>query len=289
MPLWILLIGILFSFSSFAQAPRPCEVQVNEILALDGTLLAPISETLTLNQIKTAIADTTTAMRAAERNAPPRYNHEDEKRPQFNTRDFTSNSAKGDLERQRKDLEALSKERQRMNDRYYKATQPAFDAHTKALKPLRNAALAGMSTWDRKTGVSTYHFDKIEQHGTDEKHLNRIYSKDNRVVALEMHQYHNRLSFIFDKDCRIEKIQDYDDGPDYSSTGLVITPALCQNRTWNEKSKPEMIIALGGSMGFYATPDSAKNLRRMCNTFAKVLNTNTYRKSSQGLPKETDK
>ena len=280
---WILLIGFLFSFSSFAQTPRQCENELKEILAIDGTILKPVTQTWTLNQMKKDRADANAAYEAAYKVAPKPYDRYSNKRqlrtPENLTfeRDFRDNP-----QGYKNYIDILQKEKRAMDDAHDRAMAPANKVLNEAVKPFDEAKYSGLSNWDPKTAATTFYFDKVEQHGTDPQHLNRVYSKDNRVTGIVMHQYDTRVSFLLNENCSIKQIIETvqaENGARWSNG--TISPQLCQNRSWDKEAKQDVIAALDGSLGSLSNDNPGKALRKMCDTYSKLLKTNNTLKPTQ--------
>ncbi len=289
MKVWILMIGFLFSFSSFAQTPRQCENELKEILSIDGTILKPVAQTWTLNQMIKERADANAAYEAAYKVAPKPYDRYSNKRQLRTPENLTfEKDFRDNPQGYNNYIDILQKEKRAMDDAHDKAMAPANKVLNEAVKPFDEAKYAGLSNWDSKTAVTTFYFDKIEQHGTDPKHLNRVYSKDNRVTGIVMHQYDTRVSFLLNENCSIKQIIETvqaENGARWSNG--TISPQLCQNRSWDNAAKQEMIMALDGSLGSVGSDNSAKALRKMCNAYAKLLKTNSNLKPA-GSARKTD-
>jgi len=279
MRLWLLLIGVLLPISFSFADPRQCEKEMKEVLAFDGTLLGPITDTKTLKQMNTALADADTAYKAALKTAPPQYDRYSDRKQTRIPENLGFKDFGYDDRRYKQYIEALQGEKKAMNEAHSQAMAPTSKILNEARAPFDDASNSYMSMWNSTTGSNAFYFDKIEQHGTDIKHLNRVYSKENRITGLVMHQFDSRLNIRFNEDCSIHAIIE----TNHSSIGgrgteWIITPQLCKDKSWDNSRNAVSIEDLGGGISHYSAngypPEKIKDLRRICDSFAKLFETN---------------
>lgn len=278
----MVLVGVFLPLSLSVAEPRQCEKEMKEILAFDGTVLGPIADTKTLNQMRTALADASTAYQAALKVAPKPYDRYGER--QLRTPENLSyNDFKSDRE-YKNYIDMLQAEKRAMNDAHEKAMEPTKEALSKARFPFEEAQQSGLIR--SKNAEDLTMFDKIEQHGTDPKHLSRVYSKGNRITGLVMHQYDSRLTFLLNEDCSIQKIIE----TERYWANWAITPQVCQASGWDKNPNATTVYELGGYVPSYSkenTIQRLKDLRRTCDSFAKLFEASG--RTSTVTPKAPDK
>lgn len=106
----------------------------------------------------------------------------------------------------------------------------------------------------------------IEDHGTNEQSLYRVYRGERRPIAIEVHQGTDRFGYAFDKNCRVTKVVKFHESEQTKGFDYQVTASLCADKSWDvlsDKDLDDRILALNERSVFFPK-DEAKKVREVC-------------------------